>query len=161
MVKQSQLFDAIAEIARPKDQCLACQGEGFQYEPKDDDGARMRVPCEACGGVALEEARALRDEALGKMDKRPSAKILDEHLALFSKQWDDEGDGGVTFTADDIRTHISREAHKSGVAEFHPNAIGSLFSRASRRGIIQWTERFVQSTHPSNHGRYIKVWATI
>ena len=56
-------------------------------------------------------------------------------------------------TADDLRPFIDRAGPPK-----HPNAIGAAFSGVAKSGLIRRVS-FRKSDTPSNHSRYVTVWA--
>ena len=55
------------------------------------------------------------------------------------------------FTTDDVWPLLSH-------VPVERNVIGKAFSHAYNRGVIEGTERFVQSTRPESKGRRVQVW---
>lgn len=94
----------------------------------------------------LAEGREARDAgaslALSAVDRWrvAAAEALDRLIAR-----------GQPFTSDDVADEV-------GVPETHPNAMGGLFSAASKQGRIE-TVGYTQATRKSAHARVIRVWA--
>ena len=55
------------------------------------------------------------------------------------------------FTTDDVWPLL-------GDLPIEPNLVGKAFAEANRRGLIEGTERFVQSTRRNARGRRVQVW---
>ena len=152
-------------FASPLPRCPACNGEGRQWEDKDED-SRMMLPCEACRGSGLanngiklgEQAEALKRDGLKKMDRSPSAALLNELMDAFlaHRRWK----AVVVFTAEEVRAWLAKDkfAERAASLAIHPNSWGALLSRYAKRGEITNTGKYVSSTTPSSHGRKIPIW---
>lgn len=86
--------------------------------------------------------------------------LVDEHA---DETWKTEANrlmfrfaaGARPFTADDLWAELQR----SGVTTHEPRALGAVFRRAARDGIIT-PIGYKASTRPECHGRPVRVWVS-
>jgi hypothetical protein len=129
--------------------CPSCDGRGYE---RDRDGDKDL--CFVCGGEPTREAvpeTAMMGESLKQMG-------FDKLLVSTGGWIDYAGDvlsrlcaHQAELTADDLRSLVGTPPH--------PNAVGAVFSKAARAGLIRDTGRVVKSARPDAHSRKITVWA--
>lgn len=61
----------------------------------------------------------------------------------------------VTFTADDVWRQICLS---TGVETHEPSALGPIFNRLRRQGVIKTTGEFAVSSRASRHAAPLRVW---
>ena len=96
-------------------------------------------------------AFAARDEAIERVDRnaddawKQAAEATVIHIARMRPE----------FTADDVWKHLT--SHTS--CETHePSALGAIFNKLRRQGIIRHTGEFRISSRPERHAAPIRVW---
>jgi len=122
--------------------CPACDGEGWEWEYFGEK--RRRTPCPACGGKT---AKQLGQEGMARAlanSKDAWRKEAMQAIKLCAK-------GYASFTATEFRALCKTQPHS-------PGAIGAVFQKAAKEGIIIPTGEYRQSSLPSTHGRPQKVW---
>ena len=96
-------------------------------------------------------AFAARDEAIERVDLNANTewKKTAEAAVIYIARM------RPTFTADDVwdhmRKHTSCETHE-------PSALGAIFNKLRRQGIIRHTGEFVISRRQTRHAAPIRVW---
>jgi hypothetical protein len=65
-------------------------------------------------------------------------------------------EAGVHFTSEDITDRIGLPSGSTGMNE--NNAVGSVFSKACRKGLIEWTGELKQSSREERHASDLRVW---
>jgi hypothetical protein len=65
---------------------------------------------------------------------------------------------GSSFTADDVTADGAVTIDGTHEPNARQNGIGSMFNRAAKRGLIEWTGEVVRSRAPHRRGGTIRVW---
>lgn len=99
--------------------------------------------------LAINFARGLRDEGM----ERSAEAAAEEFREVGARIVAELAASGEPFNADDLRDRL--EEH--GVPVDRPNAVGSLFMQASRRGLIQRVG-YRQTVSPSQHAHTHPLW---
>ncbi len=96
-------------------------------------------------------ACAARDEAKGRVERnandqwKHTAEAAVIHVARMRQ----------TFTADDVWSHLTKHTR----CETHePSALGAVFNKLRRQGVIRHTGEFVISRRQTRHAAPIRVW---
>ena len=92
----------------------------------------------------MTEGQLLRDEgkALAAERRADDLKIAQELAKLLATRY-------ATVTSDDVQRQLAKRKISLG------NAAGSIFKPSAD---WDWTGEWAQSTRPSAHARYVKVW---
>ena len=96
-------------------------------------------------------AFAARDEAIERADRhaneawKQAAEATILHIARMRP----------TFTADDVWKHLQAHAN---VETHEPSALGAIFNKLRREGLIRHTGEFTVSRRVSRHAAPMRVW---
>ena len=101
--------------------------------------------------MSVEEGRQLKAEGQAKAASSAS-DWHDRAMEVITELIED----GQEITSEDVTNRIGLPSGGTGMND--NNAVGSVFSNAARKGIIEWTGRLVQSSREERHASDLRVW---
>ncbi len=96
----------------------------------------------------MRTSKILRDEGIKRVEENTDSSWLDEAYAAIQYLADRQS----YITADDVWPLLTSRPHNN-------SAMGAVFRKAGNHGVIEATDRFVQSRRPVAHARPLRVWA--